>query len=119
MEVRATGEFVGWTGLKQEKRIRPFQYSRHRLPTAPEVLGPGLCDRVGHAPVCDYGFDVLNYPEICAAAEAQHHASNHILRKIGMHQGESFTFEGKVCNWYSLRIGETLPPTPGTGTAPA
>jgi hypothetical protein len=27
MEVRATGEFVGWTGLKQEKRIRPFQYS--------------------------------------------------------------------------------------------
>jgi ribosomal-protein-alanine N-acetyltransferase len=118
MEERATGAFIGWTGLKVENHIRPFPYHDIGYRLLRKYWGQGYATESASA-CLRYGFDVLNYPEICAAAEAQHHASNHILRKIGMQQGESFTFEGKVCNWYSLSIGETLPPSPGTGTAPA
>ena len=53
-----------------------------------------------------HGFEVLNYPEICAAVEVEHQASNHVLRKIGLQQGEPFLYDGKVCNWYSLRKGD-------------
>lgn len=102
MEERASGAFIGWTGLKLEKDIRPFHYYDLGYRLIRKYWGQGFATESARA-CLKHGFDVLNYPEICAGAEADHRASNHILQKIGMQQGESFTFEGKKCNWYSKR----------------
>lgn len=116
MEERTTGAFVGWTGLKLEKHLRPFHYYDIGYRLLRTYWGQGYATESASA-CLRYGFEVLGYPEICAAAEAEHHASNHILKKIGMQQGEPFTFEGKACNWYRLRNGDALP-QPTAATAP-
>ena len=41
--------------------------------------------------------------EICAAAEVDHIASNTILKKVGLIPSGTFTFEGHLCNWYTLK----------------
>jgi len=104
MEAKTNGAFIGWTGLKLEKDIRPFHYYDLGYRLIRKYWGQGFATESAQA-CLQHGFDVLHYPEICAAAEAEHIASNHILKKIGMQQGESFTFEGKLCHWYSKRQG--------------
>jgi ribosomal-protein-alanine N-acetyltransferase len=102
MELRTTGEFVGWCGLKLEKHVRPFAYYDIGYRLVRKHWGLGYATEAASA-CLRHGFEVLGYPEICAAVEVEHQASNHVLRKIGMQQGEPFLYDGKVCNWYSLR----------------
>ncbi|HOY28750.1 MAG TPA: GNAT family N-acetyltransferase [Flavobacteriales bacterium] len=104
VELRETGAFIGWAGLKWEQHIRPFPYYDIGYRLIRKHWGQGYATEAAIA-CLRHGFEVLHYPEICAAAEAQHQASNHILRKIGLQQGEPFLFDGKLCNWYSLRKG--------------
>lgn len=108
VEERATGAFMGWCGLKWEQHIRPFPYHDIGYRLIRTYWGRGYATEAASA-CLRHGFEVLNYPEICAAAEAEHHASNRILQKIGLKQGEPFVFDGKNCNWYSLRKGEFKP----------
>lgn len=105
VEERATGAFVGWCGLKWEQHIRPFAYYDIGYRLIRTYWGRGYATEAASA-CLRHGFEVLNYPKICAAAEAEHQVSNHILQKIGLKQGEPFEFEGKRCNWYGLRKEE-------------
>jgi ribosomal-protein-alanine N-acetyltransferase len=105
MEERTTGAFVGWCGLKWEQQVRSFPYYDIGYRLIRSYWGQGYATEAASA-CLRHGFEVLNYPEICAAVEVEHQASNHVLRKIGLQQGEPFVFEGKVCNWYSLRKGD-------------
>lgn len=102
MEERTSGAFIGWTGLKLEKSVRPFHYYDLGYRLIRTFWGQGFATEAAQA-CLQHGFDVLNYPEINAAAEAEHHASNRVLKKIGMEQGEPFKFEEKLCNWYSKK----------------
>jgi ribosomal-protein-alanine N-acetyltransferase len=108
VEERATGAFVGWCGLKLEKQVRTFPYYDIGYRLIRSHWGLGYATEAASA-CLRRGFEVLNYPEICAAVEAEHQASNRILRKIGMQPGEPFLFEGKLCNWCNLKKEEFLP----------
>jgi ribosomal-protein-alanine N-acetyltransferase len=105
MEERTTGAFVGWCGLKWEQQVRSFPYYDIGYRLIRSYWGQGYATEAASA-CLRHGFEVLNYPEICAAVEVEHQASNHVLRKIGLQQGEPFLYDGKVCNWYSLRKGD-------------
>lgn len=118
MEDRTTGAFVGWCGLKVETRLRPFPYYDIGYRILRQYWGHGYATESAMA-CLRHGFDVLNYPEIGACAAVENEASNHILRKIGMQQGEPFDHEGKTCNWYSLRKGDLVSPSAGTGATSA
>ncbi len=107
MEERTTGAFVGWCGLKWEQQVRTFPYYDIGYRLLRKYWGQGYATEAARA-CLRHGFEVLNYPEICAAAEAEHQASNQVLRKIGLQQGESFLCDGTECNWYSLRKGDQL-----------
>ena len=109
MEEKSSGNFLGWTGLKLEKEIRSFHYYDLGYRLIRKFWGKGFATESAQA-CLRYGFEVLKYEEICAAAEAEHVASNHVLNKIGMIQGEPFTFEGKKCHWYSKRRSESRKP---------
>jgi ribosomal-protein-alanine N-acetyltransferase len=107
VEERATGAFVGWCGLKWEQKVRSFPYYDIGYRLIRAYWGRGYATEAASA-CLRHGLEVLNYPEICAAAEVEHHASNRILQKIGLQKGDPFVFDGKECNWYSLRKEEFL-----------
>ncbi|GAB5564980.1 MAG: GNAT family N-acetyltransferase [Winogradskyella sp.] len=98
-----TGEHVGWAGLKYEQVLRKeFDYYDLGYRLKERFWGHGYATEAAIASR-DYGFKDLKLKEIGAAADVDHIASNTILKKIGMQPSGTFTFEGELCNWYTLK----------------
>ncbi|NQX91218.1 MAG: GNAT family N-acetyltransferase, partial [Flavobacteriales bacterium] len=99
---KATGEFMGWGGLKFEQNLREeFDYYDLGYRLRPKFWGKGHATASAIASA-NYGFEVMGLDKIGAAADVDHDASNAILKKIGMANTEQFTFEDGLCNWYWL-----------------
>lgn len=98
--LKDTQEFVGWSGLKFEKIVRKeFDYYDLGYRIKEQYWGQGIASESALASL-EYGFKTLNLDKICAAAEAEHAVSNHILSKIGLAFSGTFTFEDTLCYWY-------------------
>lgn len=98
-----TNEFLGWSGLKYERVVRKeFNYYDIGYRFKEKHWGNGYATEAAIASLY-YGFNDLKLKEICAAAECDHIASNHILKKIGLKPSGTFTFDGTLCNWYTLQ----------------
>lgn len=96
-----TNEFLGWCGLKYERVVRKeFDYYDIGYRFKEQHWGKGYATESAIASL-NYGFKDLKLKEICGAAEADHAASNYILKKIGMQPSGTFTFDGSLCNWYT------------------
>jgi RimJ/RimL family protein N-acetyltransferase len=99
--LKATEEFVGWSGLKYECNVRKeFNYYDLGYRLKEQFWGQGIATESAIATL-NFGFKSLQLKTICAAADVNHTASNIILRKIGMNKSGVFTFEGASCNWYT------------------
>jgi len=98
---KKSNEFIGWSGLKYETGIREFKYYDLGYRLKKKYWGKGVATETAIASL-QYGFNELNLNEICAAAVVGNLASNRVLQKMGMTQGETFHFHGEKCNWYSL-----------------
>lgn len=99
---KATGAFMGWSGLKYETVIRPespYYDLGYRLKKA--YWGQGVATEAAIASL-EYGFQTLGLKEICAAASIRNIASNKVLQKVGLEWMETFEYEGEVCNWYRM-----------------
>jgi RimJ/RimL family protein N-acetyltransferase len=70
-------------------------------------LGKGIATEVAQA-CLQYGFEQLNLKEIYAMADANNEGSNHILRKLGFRQIESFDLEGILHFWYKIEKSEFI-----------
>ena len=99
---KRSGAFIGWSGLKLEKDIRSTPYYDLGYRFMPRFWGKGFATESAIASL-KYGFETLEYQEICAAAHVDNDASNAILRKVGMVQLEKFVFEKEPHNWYQLK----------------
>jgi len=55
-----------------------------------------------------YGFNTLNFDEICAAADINNIGSNKILSRSGMKLIETFEFDGVKHNWYKAKRSEWI-----------
>jgi len=100
--LKDTNEFIGWSGLKYEQNLRKeFDYYDLGYRLKEQFWGNGYATEAALASI-DYGFKDLKLKEICAAADFNHLVSNYILKKIGMQPHGQFTFEGDLCNWYTL-----------------
>lgn len=100
---KATNEFVGWSGLKLEDEVRDFKYYDLGYRFRREFWGKGIASETAIASV-KYGLETLKLKEICGAAELENIASNKILQKAGLQFVEEFEFEGKMHNWYKLKV---------------
>ena len=108
MVKKDTGEFVGWSSLKYEREVRKeFNYYDLGYRLKETYWGNGYATESALASL-DYGFKDLQLKKICAAAVTDHLVSNHILKKIGLQPSGTFTFDGDLCNWYSLTKDEWL-----------
>ena len=99
--LRATGEFMGWAGLKFVTEAvngqRNFYDLGYRF--LPRFWGQGYGFEAAQAWL-RHGFDTMRLPRICAYADVENAASRRILEKIGLRPGHEFADGGTRCAWY-------------------
>ena len=107
--LRATGEFMGWAGLKLVAGPVNGQHDFYDLGYRylPRYWGQGYGFEAAQAWL-RYGFDTLTLPRICAYADVQNAGSRRILEKIGLRPGNEFVEGGTTCIWYEA----AAPPLP-------
>lgn len=99
-------DFVGWSGLKYEKKLRKeFDYFDIGYRLRRKYWGQGIASETA-LECLRYGFEKMHLDEICGAAEVRHIVSNHILRKIGLNFIEQFDLEGVLVNFYGIDKAE-------------
>lgn len=108
LEVKASGECIGWCGYKIENRewkTGPYMDLGYRLKRKHWGKGYGF-----EAASCclTYGFEQMELKEICAAADIDNRASNRIIQKLGLEWKKTFEFDGSTCNWYELNRKDWL-----------
>ena len=83
MEIRASGEFIGFTGLDTVDDEMPFTGIELAWRLARPAWGQGYATEAGLA-VLQYGFDIMGLPEIVAVTMARNLRSQAVMRRIGM-----------------------------------
>ena len=97
----ATGEFMGWAGLKLVAGPVNGQHNYYDLGYRflPRYWGQGYGYEAAQAWLA-HGFGALGLPRICAYADVHNAGSRRILEKIGLHPGNEFEEGGTRCAWY-------------------
>ncbi|WTO38828.1 GNAT family N-acetyltransferase [Streptomyces achromogenes] len=83
VEVRGTGEFIGFAGLDPVDDGMPFTGVEIGWRLARSAWGQGYATEAARA-VLAYGFDTLGLPEILAVTTSTNHRSQAAMRRIGM-----------------------------------
>lgn len=106
---KATGEFMGWTGLKLEDMEmngqQDFYDVGYRM--LPEFWGKGYATESAIASV-KYGFEEMNLKKINAAAHSENLASRKVLQKAGLSEKEIFPIFDFEAYWYEITHEEYL-----------
>jgi ribosomal-protein-alanine N-acetyltransferase len=99
--LRATGEFMGWAGLKLVAGPVNGQHNFYDLGYRfrPQYWGQGYGYEAAQAWLT-HGFATLALPRICAYADVENAGSRRILEKIGLQPGGLFVENGTTCAWY-------------------
>lgn len=92
VEVRSTGEFIGFTGLDQVDEGMPFTGVEVGWRLARSAWGHGYATEAARASLA-YGFEVLGLPEILAVTTVTNLRSQAVMRRIGMTSGPAEDFD--------------------------
>lgn len=92
LEVRATGAFVGFTGLDPVDDGLPFTGVEIGWRLARSAWGHGYASEAARA-VLAYGFDALELPEILAITAVGNVRSQAVMRRIGMTRDAADDFD--------------------------
>ena len=100
--LRATGEFMGWAGLKLVSGPINGHHNFYDIGYRfrPAFWGRGYGYEAAQAWLT-YGFETLKLPRICAYANAENTASRRILARVDLRQGNEFVENGARCVWYA------------------
>lgn len=95
-------EFIGWSGLKLERNLRPErEYYDIGYRLKQKFWGRGYATEAAELSL-KYAFEDRKLEKIGAAAEVDHVVSNHILQKIGMTPSGTFEYKEFTLNWYEM-----------------
>jgi RimJ/RimL family protein N-acetyltransferase len=83
VEVRETGEFIGFTGLDRVDEESPVDGVEIGWRLARPAWGHGYATEAARAALA-YGFDTLALPEILAITTATNTRSQAVMRRLGM-----------------------------------
>ncbi|WP_030681347.1 GNAT family N-acetyltransferase [Streptomyces rimosus] len=92
LEVRATGEFIGFAGLDDTDDDMPFKGVEIGWRLARPAWGRGYATEAARAGLA-YGFDTLELPEILAVTTAANVRSQAVMRRIGMTRNPADDFD--------------------------
>ena len=83
LEVRATGEFIGFTGLDPVEPVMPFTGVEVGWRLARTAWGHGYATEAARA-CLEFGFQTLRLPEIVSMTATTNVRSQAVMRRIGM-----------------------------------
>ena len=83
VEIRASGEFIGFTGLNTMDEGMPFSGVELGWRLARPAWGHGYATEAGLAAL-RYGFGTVGLPEVVAVTMARNVRSQAVMRRIGM-----------------------------------
>ena len=83
VEIRTSGEFIGFTGLNTVDDQMPFSGVELGWRLARPAWGHGYATEAGLAAL-RYGFDAVGLPEVVAVTMARNVRSQAVMRRIGM-----------------------------------
>ncbi|WP_116246221.1 GNAT family N-acetyltransferase [Nocardiopsis sp. FIRDI 009] len=92
LEVRATGEFAGFTGLDEVEDHMPFTGVEIGWRLARPAWGRGYATEAARACLA-HGFGTLALPEILAVTTAANLRSQAVMRRIGMTRDPADDFD--------------------------
>jgi RimJ/RimL family protein N-acetyltransferase len=92
VEVRATGEFIGFTGLDPVDEEMPFTGVEIGWRLARPAWGHGYATEAALASLA-FGFDTLTLPEILAMTPTTNLRSQAVMRRIGMTRDPADDFD--------------------------
>ena len=100
---KATGDFIGWTGLKFitteiNKQIHYYDLG-YRL--IRKYWGKGYATETAEATLI-HGFETMNLSEIYAMVDVQNKASKNVLEKAGLQCMETFNYQGDEHYWLKI-----------------
>lgn len=102
VEVRTSGEFIGFTGLGTVDDEMPFTGTELAWRLARPAWGHGYATEAARAAL-RYGFDTMGLPEIVAVSMAQNVRSQAVMRRIGMTTDPAEDFDDPDVEEDSLR----------------
>ncbi|WP_344574501.1 GNAT family N-acetyltransferase [Streptomyces lunalinharesii] len=114
VEVRATGEFIGFAGLDVVDDDLPFTGVEIGWRLARAAWGQGYATEAARR-VLTHGFDALGLPEVLAVTTATNHRSQAVMGRIGMTRVPEYDFddpaapEGPLRPNVVYRIGQDAP----------
>lgn len=92
VEVRSTGEFIGFTGLDQVDEGMPFTGVEIGWRLARSAWGHGYATEAALAGLA-FGFEALALPEILAVTTVANIRSQAVMRRIGMTRDPAEDFD--------------------------
>jgi ribosomal-protein-alanine N-acetyltransferase len=100
---KATGNFIGWSGLKLIKEINNNHSSYYDLGYrfSKRYWGKGYATESAIA-ARDYGFKVLQLDEIIGIADINNLGSIHVLEKAGLKRISIFDYQGIKHHWLKI-----------------
>ncbi|MEI5522248.1 GNAT family N-acetyltransferase [Streptomyces brasiliscabiei] len=104
VEVRATGEFIGFAGLDPVDDDMPFTGVEAGWRLARTAWGHGYATEAGRAALA-FGFERLRLPEILAVTTAANLRSQAVMRRLGMTRDPADDFDDPTAPLGPLRRG--------------
>jgi RimJ/RimL family protein N-acetyltransferase len=100
---KATGDFVGWSGLKYITEMENGHIHHHDVGyrLIPRYWGRGYATETAKAAIA-YGFTQLNLNEIIGCANIENTKSRKVLEKCGLSYVEQFMWRDIPCDWLRL-----------------
>ena len=98
---KASKEFIGWTGIKRERKLRDFVYYDVGYRLKHKFWGQGIATETAKYSL-QFGFLNLGLKSISAAADKQNFASQKVLQKIGLKADGTFFYLGEEHFWYNI-----------------
>lgn len=102
LELRATGAFIGFTGLHRVDDQLPYAGVELAWRLARSAWGFGYATEAARA-AAGHGFDVLGLPELVAVTMVQNLRSQAVMRRIGMTSDPADDFDDPDVEQPALR----------------
>jgi len=101
---KATGKFVGWSGLKliKETNNKHTNYYDLGYRFSKQYWGKGYATETAIA-AKNYGFEVLKLDEIIGIADIANLGSIHVLEKVGLKRISTFEYHGIEHHWMEIK----------------